>query len=79
MTQYCRYCTYCCYGDGVWCEKRQTTLSEQYAKSTNKCKYFVLNLIDAFHENERGYIPRKKTEKKYEQIMLNVEGENDNL
>ena len=79
MTQYCRYCTYCCYGDGVWCEKRQTTLSERYAKGTNKCKDFALNPIDAFYENERGYVPRKKTEKKYEQIMLNVEGENDNL
>ena len=79
MTQYCRYCTYCCYGDAVWCEKHQATLSERYAKGTNKCKDFELNPIDAFHENERGYVPRRKNKKKYEQTMLNVEGENDNL
>lgn len=73
MTQYCRYCTYCHYGDAVWREKRQTTMSERRAKSPNKCKDFALNPIDAFRENERGYVPRKKTEKKHEQIMLNVE------
>ena len=79
MTQYCRYCAYCCYGDAVWCEKHQRTMSESRAKRSNRCKDFELNPIDVFYENEHGYVPRKKTEKKYEQIMLNVEGENENL
>lgn len=79
MTQYCRYCAYCCYGDAVWCEKHQRTMSESRAKRSNHCKDFELNPIDVFYENERGYVPRKKTEKKYEQIMLNVEGKNENL
>ena len=54
-------------------------MSESRAKRSNRCKDFELNPIDVFYENERGYVPRKKTEKKYEQIMLNVEGENENL
>lgn len=79
MAQYCRYCAWCCYGDFTWCEKRQKIMSEVSAKRSNRCKDFVLNPIDAFHENERGYVPRRKTEKKYEQTMLKLEGKNENL
>lgn len=55
----CRYCTHCIVGDAVYCDKRKRTYSESYAKSTNNCGDFELNVIDAFFENERGYQPRE--------------------
>ena len=51
MKQYCRYCAHCTVGDVVYCEKRRRTYSESYAKSTNNCGDFELNVIDAFGEN----------------------------
>ena len=57
--QYCRYCTNLVVGNGIYCTKRKREYSEQYAKSTNNCGDFELNVIDAFFENERGYKPRE--------------------
>lgn len=45
-------------------------MSEVSAKRTNNCKDFELNPIDAFHENERGYVPRQKVVKTYDQLSL---------
>lgn len=59
MKQYCRYCAHLTTGNGIYCEKRKRTYSESYAKSTNNCGDFELNVIDAFFENERGYQPRE--------------------
>lgn len=59
MKQYCRYCVHLTVGNGIWCDKRQREYSESYAKSTNNCGDFELNVIDAFFENERGYRPRE--------------------
>ena len=46
----------------VYCEKRKRTYSENYAKSTNNCGDFELNVIDAFGENERGHQPRTEAD-----------------
>lgn len=43
---------------------RDKAMSEATAKSTNRCHDFALNTIDAFGENEKGYTPQKKGEKK---------------
>lgn len=51
IKQYCRYCAHCTVGDAVYCEKRKRTYSESYAKSTNNCGDFELNVIDAFGES----------------------------
>lgn len=59
IRQYCRYCVYLVTGNGIYCTKRKREYSEQYAKSTNNCGDFELNVIDAFGENERGYQPRE--------------------
>ena len=59
MKQYCRYCAHLVTGNGIYCEKRKRTYSESYAKSTNNCGDFELNVIDAFFENERGYQSRE--------------------
>ena len=58
--QYCRYCTNLVVGNGIYCTKRNREYTEQYAKSTNNCGDFELNVIDAFGENERGYQPRER-------------------
>lgn len=59
MKQYCRYCRWLVTGNGIYCTKRNREYTEQYAKSTNNCGDFELNVIDAFFENERGYQPRE--------------------
>ena len=59
MKQYCRYCRWLVTGNGIWCEKRQRTYSESYAKTANNCGDFELNVVDAFFENEKGYRPRE--------------------
>ena len=61
--QYCRYCNHLTTGNGIWCDARQITLSEKYAKATNTCKDFDFNPIDAFFENVNGYQPRKEKPK----------------
>ena len=72
MAQYCRYCMCFVTGNGNWCEKKQIELSDRYAKSTNRCREFELNPIDAYGENEKGYQPRKQAKKQGEQIMMEV-------
>lgn len=64
MKQYCRYCTYLCYGDVPYCSVKNKVFSEQSCKTTNKCKDFSFNSIDAFGETS-GYKPRPN-HKKYE-------------
>lgn len=41
MKQYCRYCAWCTYGDIVWCDKLDKTISLSSAKSINNCKHFL--------------------------------------
>lgn len=60
MAQYCRYCRFLVTGNGIYCTKRSREYSEQYAKSTNNCGDFELNVVDAFFENEKGYQPREQ-------------------
>ena len=64
MKQYCRYCCYLIVGDANYCSMRDKTISEATAKSTNRCHDFALNPIDAFGENNKGYMTQKKGEKK---------------
>lgn len=59
MTQYCRYCSYFVTGNGNYCNEKNFSPSDEYAKRPNKCKLFDLNPIDAFYENEKGYTPRE--------------------
>lgn len=63
MTQYCRYCAHLVTGNGIYCTELNKEISERTAKKTNKCKFFCLNTIDAFGENEKGYTPRKNKSK----------------
>ena len=74
--QYCRYCQNLVVGNGIYCTKRNREYSEQYAKSTNNCGDFELNVIDAFGENLRGYQPREpKPEVDDRQITFEDMGE----
>lgn len=59
MKQYCRYCQHCVVGDVVWCGRLAKTMAETTAKSTNNCKYFKLNPMDAFFENKNDYKPKE--------------------
>ena len=59
MAQYCRYCSHFCTGNGNYCEIKKTYPTDKQAKSPNKCKKFDLNPIDAFYENNKGYMPRE--------------------
>jgi len=60
MRQYCRYCTYLSVGDRIYCWNKGKFLKKSTAISTNKCKLFDLNPIDAFRSNDKGYTPRVK-------------------
>lgn len=62
MKQYCRYCVNLVVGNGIYCMKRNREYSEQYAKSTNNCGDFELNVVDAFGEDRQGYQPRAETD-----------------
>lgn len=62
MTQYCRYCNNLVTGNGIYCERKETELSEAYTKRTNKCKLFEFNPMDAY-EFDRMYRPRQKKQK----------------
>ena len=59
MIQRCRFCRWLITDPNIYCTKRNREYTEQYAKSTNNCGDFELNVIDAFFENERGYQPRE--------------------
>ena len=65
MTQYCRYCSFLVTGNGIYCTELNKEISEKHAKRVNKCNSFDLNTIDAFGENEKGYIPRQAKQKEY--------------
>lgn len=73
MKQYCRYCCYLVTGNGIYCEKREHTMSKAAAKATNNCHDFAYNLQDAFMENEKGYRPRQPKKKQCDgQIKMEV-------
>lgn len=73
MKQYCRYCAFCCYGDEVYCEKHNKTMSEERAKRTNECKDFAFNEIDVFNP-EQTYKERKPKENN-EMSLFDFKGE----
>lgn len=58
MKQYCRYCCYLVVGDANYCSKHEKTMSEQAAKSQNRCGSFAYNPIDAFNL-DKEYKPRE--------------------
>ena len=60
MTQRCRICRWLITNPCINCTKRNREYTEQYAKSTNNCGDFELNVVDAF--GERGYQPRAETD-----------------
>ena len=70
MAQYCRYCSWFVTGNGNYCEKKCFEPSNSYAKSTNRCKDFDLNPIDAYGESPNGYQPRKPKQKDGDQIRM---------
>ncbi|MEE0897859.1 MAG: hypothetical protein U0L88_09575 [Acutalibacteraceae bacterium] len=59
IKQVCRFCRWLITNPCIYCTKRNREYTEQYAKSTNNCGDFELNVVDAFFENERGYQPRE--------------------
>lgn len=63
MKQYCRYCAYLVTGNGIYCTAKNKKMAESTAKSTNHCKEFEFNEMDAFFETD-GYKPKptKKVE-----------------
>lgn len=72
MAQYCRYCSWFVTGNGNYCEKHGTEPSDSYAKSTNRCKDFDLNPIDAYGENPNEYQPRKAKRADEKQIAMEI-------
>lgn len=68
MAQYCRYCSSLVVGDVAYCTTKKKEIPEHLAKTTNYCPYYDLNTIDAFGENEKGYQPRHKKEKRDENL-----------
>lgn len=72
MIQYCRYCSWFVTGNGNYCLEKGIEPSDKYAKSPNNCKQFDLNPIDAFGENEKGYLPRKQRKKDGQQIRMEL-------
>lgn len=57
MAQYYRYCNNLVTGNGIYCTEKNKTMSESTAKTTNNCKLYVFNHVDAFYENADGYRP----------------------
>jgi hypothetical protein len=70
MKQYCRYCANCHYGDVVWCDAKEKTMSENTAKTVNRCKDFIFNEIDVFGDLDKRYKPR-------EPVMKQCDGQMD--
>lgn len=72
MKQYCRYCAWCTYGDIVWCDKLDKTISLSSAKSINNCKHFLFCEIDALSGCLlKKYKPReKKNNQSHKQLSL---------
>lgn len=50
IKQVCRFCRWLITDPCIYCTKRNREYTEQYAKSTNNCGDFELNVIDAFGE-----------------------------
>lgn len=78
MKQYCRYCCFLSIRDFPYCEEKKQTVIEAAAKSPNRCHNFAYNPIDAFGENEKGYLPREPKKKQCDgQIKMEVLGWKD--
>ena len=72
MTQYCRYCNNLVTGNGTYCTVKEKELSDSYCKSTNHCKQFEFNPIDAYGENPNEYQPRRIKKHDGEQIKMTL-------
>ena len=59
MAQYCRYCNNLVTGNGIYCTEKNKIIAENTARTTNNCKLFIFNRMDAFCENMDGYKPQK--------------------
>lgn len=59
MVQYCRYCNNLVTGNGIYCTEKNKIIAENTAKTTNNCKLFIFNRMDAFYENMDGYKSKK--------------------
>lgn len=73
MKQYCRYCIHLVVDDVPFCGAKTKIMSENSAKSLNKCKDFEFVPIDAFNLNTEYKMrnkPQKKPLKKLEQIKM---------
>ena len=70
MAKYCRYCSWFVTGNGDYCTKKEKELSSTYAKRTNQCGDFMLNPIDAYGENLKGYQPRMPKREDGQQIRM---------
>lgn len=87
MAQYCRYCNNLVTGNGIYCTAKNKTMAESTAKTTNNCKLFIFNRMDAFYENMDGYKSKKPPKFSGDNCIgqikldLNVEErrENDNI
>lgn len=87
MAQYCRYCNNLVTGNGIYCTAKNKTMAESIAKTTNNCKLFIFNRMDAFYENMDGYKSKKPPKFSGDDCIgqikldLNVEGrrKNDNI
>jgi hypothetical protein len=75
VKQYCRYCINLAYGNGTYCEAKETELSESAIRKVNNCKEFDFCELDAI-TGVTEYKPRSaKRKKDFEQIRMKVEGE----
>ena len=87
MAQYCRDCNNLVTGNGIYCTAKNKTMAESTAKTTNNCKLFIFNRMDAFYENMDGYKSKKPPKFSGDDCIgqikldLNVEGrrKNDNI
>ena len=87
MAQYCRYCNNLVTGNGIYCTAKNKTMAESTAKTTNNCKLFIFNRMDAFYKNMDGYKSKKPPKFSGDDCIgqikldLNVEGrrKNDNI
>lgn len=59
MFQYCRYCANLVTENGIYCTEKNKNIAESTAKTTNNCKLFIFNCMDAFYENMDGYKSKK--------------------
>lgn len=50
IKQVCRFCRWLITDPCIYCTKRKREYTEQFAKSTNNCGDFELNVVDAFGE-----------------------------